>query len=219
MSHSSEEETDVSESELDDYKDKCYSQLKNKRLKVKMTDTIFRCPYCPGKKKQDYLYKDLLQHASGIGRGSQSRSTKEKARHLALVKYMERYLASKGPSQPTPKTGPPKGNDTNGLFVWPWVGIVRNITVEWKDGRYVGESGTRLRDDLATQGFNPVRVHPLWSYRGHSGCAIVEFNRDWPGFTNAIMFEKAFEADHRGKRDWETCKAPWREVVWLGCAG
>ena len=33
--------------------------------------------------------------------------------------------------------------------------------------------------------------------------AIVEFGKDWPGFSNAITFDKAFEADHHGKHDYK----------------
>ncbi|XP_058217835.1 protein INVOLVED IN DE NOVO 2-like [Rhododendron vialii] len=85
------------------------------------------------------------------------------------------------------------------LFVWPWVGIVANIPVEKKDGCYIGKSGSNLRDKLAAQDFNPVRVNPLWNYKGHSGFAVVEFNRDWPGFYNAMMFEKTFESNQKGR--------------------
>ncbi|KAL6952754.1 hypothetical protein U1Q18_050276 [Sarracenia purpurea var. burkii] len=87
------------------------------------------------------------------------------------------------------------------LFVWPWMGIVANIPVEEKDGRYVRDGGSMLKHDLAAQGFKPVRVHPLWNYKGHSGFAVVEFDRDWLGFTNGMKFEKCFEANHRGKKD------------------
>ncbi|KAL6963247.1 hypothetical protein U1Q18_049782 [Sarracenia purpurea var. burkii] len=92
------------------------------------------------------------------------------------------------------------------LFVWPWMGIVANIPVEEKGGRYVGEGGSKLRHDLAAQGFEPLRVHPLWNYKGHSGFAVVEFDRDWSGFTNGMKFEKSFEANHRGKEDFYTAK-------------
>lgn len=78
-----------------------------------------------------------------------------------------------------------------------------NIPVERNGGKYVGESGTKLREDFAKQGFNPVKVQPLWSYRGHCGFAVVEFRRDWPGFS-AMMFEKSFESKYCGKRDYRT---------------
>ena len=68
------------------------------------SDETFICPYCP-ERKQDYKYRELLNHASGVGRSSsEKRSAKEKANHLALVKYLEKDLAyMDGPSKPVDK--------------------------------------------------------------------------------------------------------------------
>jgi hypothetical protein len=84
------------------------------------------------------------------------------------------------------------------------MGVVANIPTQVKDGRRVGESGSKLRHELATKGFDPVTVHPLWSCFGHSGLAVVEFKKDWDGFNNAIMFEKDFDLNHCGKKDYVT---------------
>lgn len=187
MTYSSEE-TDLSESELEEYKYKYYKKLKGGDLKVKISNSAYRCPFCPAEKKVDYPYKELLRHASEICR-SRSRGVREVAQHLALEKYINRYLTVKDQSD-------------DQLFVYPWVGIVANIkTQRGADGRYVGESGTKLRDEFRNKGFNPQKVHPLWNHRGHSGFAVVEFHKDWAGFRNAIMFEKSFEVDHHGKKD------------------
>ncbi|XP_059626604.1 factor of DNA methylation 4-like [Cornus florida] len=201
MSYSSEEETDFSKLELEEYREKYYEQLKNGSVKVQIADEKYRCPFCQGK-KQNYAYKDLLQHANGVGKGSKKRGIKEKGKHLGLARYMKKYLDVKGsPSESTRQNSDyAKGKDVNELFVWPWMGIVANIPLEWKDERW--ESGSKLRDDLARKGFNPVRVRLLWNCRCHSGYAIVEFQKDWLGFNNAMMFEKTFEADHKGKRDY-----------------
>uniref|UniRef100_A0ACD5VJF9 Uncharacterized protein n=1 Tax=Avena sativa TaxID=4498 RepID=A0ACD5VJF9_AVESA len=51
--------------------------------------------------------------------------------------------------------------------------------------------------------FCPLKVIPLWTSRGHTGNAIVEFGRDWNGFRNALAFEKYFEAEGYGKSDWK----------------
>ncbi|XP_059455893.1 protein INVOLVED IN DE NOVO 2 [Corylus avellana] len=197
-------DTDISESEMDEYEDKSYEELKSGNHNFKNSDETFACPYCPKKRKRDYLYKDLLQHASGVGKSSSDkRSAKEKANHLALVKYLEKDLA--GPSKPADKSDPPIDCDHDEKIVWPWTGVVVNMpTRRTDDGRYVGESGSKLRDELKSRGFNPIRVHPLWNFRGHSGSAIVEFHKDWPGLHNAMSFERAYEADHHGKKDWHT---------------
>lgn len=104
---------------------------------------------------------------------------------------------------PDTQTDPLADHDRDEMFVWPWIGVVVNIPTEYKDGRNVGESGSKLRDQLTRRGFNPTRVRPLWNYQGHSGTALVEFNKDWSGFGNAMAYEKAYEADHHGKKDWK----------------
>lgn len=35
------------------------------------------------------------------------------------------------------------------IFVWPWKGIVANLPAVLNNGRYVGESGSKLRDELS----------------------------------------------------------------------
>lgn len=84
--------------------------------------------------------------------------------------------------------------------------VVANIPTQYKDGRFVGDSGRKLKEEWEAQGYNPVKVHPMWNFKGHSGFAIVEFERNWAGFTNAMTFEKAFEAKKQGKRDWSSAR-------------
>jgi hypothetical protein len=87
--------------------------------------------------------------------------------------------------------------------VWPWTGIVINIpTIQTEDGRCIGESGSKLRDEYRSKGFNPRRVRTLWNDWGHTGAAVVEFDKSWIGLYNAVAFERAYELDHHGKKDW-----------------
>ncbi|KAJ6432642.1 hypothetical protein OIU84_019810 [Salix udensis] len=280
MDHSSDEEIDASgsDSEMEEYENEAYEELKDGKLRVKISDESFACPFCPQRKRQAYLYKDLLQHATGVGKSrSEKRSTKEKANHLALVKYLEKDIPAAGStsqpvgetdphsdcshvekidvsqsemdncedksyeelkngnhqhatgvgkslsekrtakekadhlalvkylekdlaaagssSQPAGKTENLSGCSQNDKFVWPWTGGLRM-------GDLLEKAGSKFRDELKRRGFNPTRVHPLWNFRGHSGTAIVEFNKDWPGLHNAISFEKAYEADQQGKKEW-----------------
>uniref|UniRef100_A0A6N2LIK8 XS domain-containing protein n=1 Tax=Salix viminalis TaxID=40686 RepID=A0A6N2LIK8_SALVM len=46
-------------------------------------------------------------------------------------------------------------SDKERLFVWPWTGVVANIRTQVKDGRR--ESGSKLRHELATKGFDHLR--------------------------------------------------------------
>ncbi|GAV78267.1 XS domain-containing protein/XH domain-containing protein/zf-XS domain-containing protein [Cephalotus follicularis] len=330
MPYTSEDEMVYSQYELQDYKDKCYDDLKRGKVKVRVSGSMHRCPYCSG---HDYHLKELLRHASGIGR-SRHRRFREKAQHLALEKFIHRHLSvtdhqsrslehaikdhrsqplehgikdhrsqppecgikdhrsqppehgikdhrsqppehgikdhrsqppelgikdhRSQPSERAIKCHPPQPServikdhrsqplkcaikdnrsrpskrvitserpnshdyDPQQLFVHPWVGIVANIKTQIQGGRHVGESGSKLKDGLARKGFNPVRVHPLWSRWGHSGFAIVEFNKDWAGFKNAIMFEKSFEVDHRGKEHYYAAKDPGDQLYgWVARDG
>ncbi|KAK9683312.1 hypothetical protein RND81_10G131200 [Saponaria officinalis] len=206
MGYSSEEDTDISESEVDDYGEKTYEELKKGEHEVKVSEDKFTCPYCPKKRKRDYLYKELLQHASGIGNANSSkRRAREKANHLGLAKFLENEVqngASSSKSNKAADEDPISACDHDEQLVWPWIGIVVNIPTQYRDGRYVGESGSKMRDDLRARGFNPKRVHPLWNFRGHSGTAVVEFNKDWLGLNNALSFEKDYELNQHGKQHW-----------------
>ncbi|XP_059626605.1 factor of DNA methylation 4-like [Cornus florida] len=321
MTHRRREKYDSADSELEDYKYEYYKDLRDGRFRVKVSEKIFRCPYC----RKDYDdYKELVRHASRIGRDSRSAGFKDRARHLGLVKYLEKHIDVKGTrstgtrstepaaekhihgesnssrsfrrttalvdgyksqrnmdvkgtqstepvekhidgesklSQSSRRTtalvdgynsrkstlfSPPlstfepvkgytdaksvpqsvtgttelverhidasqsttktvkysKHKATEEFFVWPWMAIVANIPVTNKEGQYVGDCGKKLREEWINQGYNPVKVHPLWSYQGHSGFAIVEFNKDWAGFKNAMTFEKSFEVKNQGKMDY-----------------
>ncbi|XP_024927008.3 factor of DNA methylation 4 isoform X1 [Ziziphus jujuba] len=215
MTHRSIKETKISKSDLEDCEYRCYEELKNGTFKVKASNSTYRCPFCPEKSKTNYFLKELLRHAARISRESKSSSLKEKARHFALERYIKRHLDLKDRSEPPPKIechehvrgrdrdrDRDREHDRDQLFVVPWMGILANIKTTLDDDRHVGESGSKLRNELMREGFNPVKVHPLWSWKGHSGFAIVEFNKDWAGFKNAMSFEKSFEVKHCGKRDY-----------------
>ncbi|KAJ8770980.1 hypothetical protein K2173_022881 [Erythroxylum novogranatense] len=202
MHHNSREKPDIRESQLKDYKCKYYHEMKRGIIRVKVSNSLYNCSYCHGRRK-DYQLKELHQHASSVGRGSRWRSIREKAWHLALEDYLKRYLIDKETSECYPKTDSHIINNykKDQLFVWPWVGIIANIQTQLVNGRRVGESGKKLKDQLAADGFDLVKVDPLWSHHGHSGFAIVEFKKDWGGFENAIMFDKKFEVSCCGRKE------------------
>ncbi|KAL9235309.1 hypothetical protein vseg_010076 [Gypsophila vaccaria] len=223
MRHSSEEDTDLSESELEDYIDDIYRRLKKERYEVKISTNTFRCPFCRGKRRQEYSYNDLLQHAKGMGKSSRSGQLKEKGDHIALADYLNRYHRPRVSTKSTPekstsdvlresgkhseKKSPHLAYDRNEKFVWPWKGIVANLPVQKQNGRYVGESGSKLKVELAKKGYNPLKVIPLWNHEGHSGFAIVNFNTDYIGLANAMSFEKSFESEQCGRRAWYTSRS------------
>ncbi|KAL8153285.1 hypothetical protein V2J09_011045 [Rumex salicifolius] len=191
---SSEAESDISESEIDDYVSKPYEELEQGKHQVRKPNGALRCPFCLGKKKQEYVYKDLMQHASGVGKGSVNRSAKQKANHLALAKFMENYLSSGleqpviWPPEPVPVAHPVAQRE---LFCWPWTGIVVNLSNEDKE---------HLKNLLCR--FKPVDVEVF----SQNMQAVIVFEKDWTGFHNAREFERSFEAGKHGRKEWNEQK-------------
>ncbi|CAM0876245.1 unnamed protein product [Alopecurus aequalis] len=200
MEHSSEEESEISDSEIDEYKDKIYAQLRAGKPKVQYGEKTFRCPFCLGKKKQDYNGKDLLQHASGIGAASK-RKPRLRAAHLALAEFVKNDLASS--QEPSlqlaiAECNPPKKEEQE--FVWPWMGILVNVPTDLKCANFVQECEDRLGSHLAR--FRPCRVIVKLDSNGQIDHSIIKFAEDWTGLVDAFAFEKHFIVEKYGKTDW-----------------
>ncbi|KAL5220257.1 hypothetical protein ABZP36_024970 [Zizania latifolia] len=212
MSHSSDEDSEISDSEIDEYEGKFYARLAAGEFKVKDGQS-YSCPFCKGKKKKDYNINILIQHASGVGTAP-NRQAKEKAAHRALAKHLKNGLAKSSeplsqtvvvePLSQTVVVEPKPLPNRDEKFVWPWMGVLVNVPTEWKDGRQVGQSGNRMKEQLSR--FCALKVIPLWNFRGHTGNSIVEFGKDWNGFRNALAFENYFEAEGYGRGDWKEKK-------------
>lgn len=305
-----------SRTEMRDMEDRYYRDMKDGTRKVKISESLFRCPFCYRDGKRDYEFDKLLRHASAIGRSSHTKDGREKARHLSLERFMKKYLRPQERPKHTPtpdissrpeedltrkwksslsttaegelnsieKSSSPcvvkvesksvSGDDPgrsgeerpkfsdkpnsslslppakrpcltagakegeepvqqiglshgarfvpnysqrlyllgaagNGdqMFVHPWKGILANIKRTFKDGRFAGESGSKIKEELASKGFNPHKVTPLWKGRlGFTGFAIVDFGKEWEGFRNATKFETHFEVNQCGKRDYDAAR-------------
>ncbi|PHT46751.1 hypothetical protein CQW23_15909 [Capsicum baccatum] len=276
MSHRRLRRSGSTDSELEELKHKFYKDLRDGIVKIRRSGKkYYNCPYCHYSSKE-YDSQELRRHSSRIGRDSKSASFRDKAKHLGLIKYLDRYMdadknmsqssqsryselsgkssqyAERNPIDPSQITEKSEGgrnfymSDDRTIealdrrpvdgaeseitkddlrtqpllasgkpfiskadddpIVFPWMGIVANIPVEMSGGKYVGKSGSNLKKEWTEKGFNPVKVHPLWNFRGHTGYAIVEFKGDWSGFTNAMAFGRAFELDNHGKRDWNSVR-------------
>ncbi|KAJ4893457.1 Factor of DNA methylation 3 [Raphanus sativus] len=206
---------------MTDYENNLYKKLKSGKLEVRVSYRTFLCPYCP--KQKVGLYIDILQHASGVGNScSKKRSLTEKASHRALAKYLRKDLADYASATVSKRSklalasalSPAVTGEVSLAYddqfeklVWPWKGILVNIpTKKGHDGMCcTGESGPQLKDELIRRGFNPIRVRTVWDCFGHSGTGIVEFNRDWNGLNDALLFKKAYQEDGHGKKDWLSC--------------
>ncbi|CAF2051078.1 unnamed protein product [Brassica rapa] len=313
--------------ELDDLEYRYYSEMKDGTRKVKISDSLFRCPFCYLDRKRDYNFDDLLRHAYNISGSSRTKDGREIARHLALERYMKKYLrplerpssdvsslhtevltgswitagssssaagevnssvvkssspciaeaepmSVSGGDDPVPsgeerQMFSPKHNSSlsnqdnthpskracltaggkegeepvqqsglshgaprypqrrdplaarnDGLmFVHPWKGILANIsrTFNEKTRKFAGESGSKIREEFVSKGFNPHKVEPLWNGRvGFTGFAIVYFGKDWEAYRNATMFEKHFEVNQCGKRDYDSARDRGEELYgWI----
>ncbi|XP_010486975.1 PREDICTED: factor of DNA methylation 3 [Camelina sativa] len=218
---------------LSNFEKSLYKKLKSGKLEVKVSYRTFLCPYCPDNKKKVGLYLDILQHASGVGNSSsKKRSLTEKASHRALAKYLIKDLSHYATTRISKRLQARTAASTRGgitlpvyddqfeKLVWPWKGILVNIpTTLTQDGlSSTGESGPKLKDELIRRGFNPIRVRTVWDRFGHSGTGIVEFNRDWNGLHDALVFKKAYEADGHGKKDWLCGATDSSLYAWLANA-
>ncbi|CAL4943123.1 unnamed protein product [Urochloa decumbens] len=192
MENSSAEESDDSGSEMPEYKKKIHAQLQAGEMKVKHGEKAFRCPFCKGKKKQDYKLNELLQHATGVGAANQ-RKARERAAHLALAMYLESDLASSSEKSLQLAVVPKHVKNEQDQCVWPWMGILVALP-PWLTDK------DRLRQQFSQ--FRPLEVAILGNPKDQITCAIVEFAKDWSGFDNAITFETHFIQEKYGKADW-----------------
>nr|GMD30609.1 factor of DNA methylation 1 [Ipomoea batatas] len=192
---SSDEESDLSESEINEYKEKPYEELRSGKYKVKGPNGCLRCPFCAGKKKQDYKYKDLLQHATGVGKGSANRSVKQKANHVALAKYLEIDLADEAEPLPQRAVAP----EDNNLYCWPWTGIVVNVSKDNANGTAVEEEDYWLK---RFSKYEAQEVKIFCDDKSRTSQVVIKLKSDWNGYKNAILFENAFEAECHSKKEW-----------------
>ncbi|KAL8226115.1 hypothetical protein R6Q57_018672 [Mikania cordata] len=219
MEYSSGEESEFSDSEIAEYKDKPYEQLRNGTLKVKYPNGILRCPFCAGKKKQNFKYKDLHQHASGVSKGSSNRNAKQKANHLALTLYLENELADEAetPLKVAAPVATAPISEERDLFCWPWTGIVVNMVKELDNADDYENTEYWMK---RFSKFKPEVVELLTDDKTQSAIVLVRFNNDWIGFKNAMEFEKSFEAAHHSRKEWNASENPKGSSIfaWLARA-
>ncbi|KAJ0746171.1 putative XS domain-containing protein [Helianthus annuus] len=201
--------------EFEEYvRHKYYEKLKDGCLKVRFSDKFLKCPFCHESK--DYSYNDLLRHADRIASKSKTTSYKEKAKHTGLIEYLERDFHAKIKCfDSTSVNLTPNRNANEELIVWPWMAVVSNIPVEYKN-----DCGKKLTADWITEGYSPVEDHLLLKWHGFSGLAVVEFGKTWDGFYHVMKFIKAFEVNKHGRKDWfdrEKCKDD-KLYAWIATA-
>ncbi|WOL14902.1 hypothetical protein Cni_G23683 [Canna indica] len=222
IAQSSDEDTEVSDSEVEEYEEENYTALKTGDHRIRNPDGTFRCPYCAGKKKQDYQFKDLLQHATGIG-ASSSRKGLMRAQHRAFARFLKHDIAPSlslppsalkvaAPAACVPIPPPPSSSSVPSsaaaaseptceeeLFVWPWMAVLVNLP-------HSAIEGDGLKEQLVDFDFNPADTVLLHeddnNGKSTSATVIVKFHKSWAGFKNAMDFENHFSASRHGKKEW-----------------
>ncbi|KAK9747826.1 hypothetical protein RND81_02G016800 [Saponaria officinalis] len=209
MEYSSDEESGISDSEIEEYMKKPYEDIQTGKYKIKNGNGTLRCPFCAGKKKREFEIKDLYQHASGVAKGAAHRSAKQKAIHLALAKYLEVDLGFNTetcrPSEPEPET-----TDRQKLYCWPWVGIVVNI---------VKKAGSEFWMKTFSK-YKPLAVEVFDNEEPQASKAVVHFDEGLSGYFNAVEFEKSFEAGRRSKKEYLANEGHLDHGIygWIACA-
>ncbi|KAJ4884772.1 Factor of DNA methylation 5 [Raphanus sativus] len=223
MANSSESEaseSEVSESEIADYSEKPYKQMRDGVLKVKLKADTFKCPFCSGKKKQHYKYKELLAHSSGVARGSATRNCKQKANHLALSKYLQNELAGNAepPRLQLTVYSADKQNQASvsDVYVWPWMGIVISPLRGNDDDKSLVLDSAYWLKRLAR--FKPLEVKTLWVEEDEAVAVISKFSGGMDGFKRATELEKEYGVKRCGKKDWSYKTGDWRLKTYGWCA-
>ncbi|CAO2826484.1 unnamed protein product [Amaranthus hypochondriacus] len=214
----SDEESGISDSEIEIYAEKPYVGLQTGTYKVMSIKGTLRCPFCAGKKKQDYALKDLHQHASGVAKGAAHRSALQKANHLALARYLEVDLgfvsvqANEAAKAAELQPSDPKEE----VFCWPWIGIVVNILNDPKTGNQSPDSEFLMR---TFSKYKPLGVEVFSNVQEQSAIAIVKFGKEMHGHTNAHQFELSFQASCRSKEEWVANKGNLGSHIygWRAC--
>ncbi|XP_056168940.1 protein INVOLVED IN DE NOVO 2-like isoform X2 [Syzygium oleosum] len=158
------------------------------------------------KRKRVCVDEGDLRHASVVTKNSsKKRYAKEKDSCVSLEEDSEANQENVNVIELPVDTPVNYCNDQ--MFVWPWMGIVVDTRPKKVWTRCcVKESKTQVTGELHRKGFSFIRVQALCDYQNPSQIAVVEFGEDWLGFCNALLFERAYDADHHGRKDWYSSK-------------
>ncbi|CAN6326734.1 unnamed protein product [Urochloa humidicola] len=207
--------TSDGDSKVEAYGAGTFELLVSGNLKVMSDEGVYRCPFCSDDEKE-YNLDDLLQHALGVGTAQSAHDplAKEKADHR-VAKYLKNKLADSSPGsvfQPMLIDPQVPQHTRDDQYVWPWMGILVNMPNE-----FFGKSVNRLKEHFSS--FHPVKVHPVYSNGSPTRDAIVEFRKDWSGFSNARAFESHFMMKGYSKKCWKEIKHGGTEPIgWMARA-
>lgn len=153
MDFDDELESDYESDEAENAETKAQEGLRSGTLKVENSDGTFRCPFSPSKKKQDYRYSEIFQHAQGVSKGK--RGGVAAGNHRALLTYLKDNLAARAQPQAERnlhlEQAVPARFDRNDKLVCPWMGILANIDNHDRrkgDNFRIGPGGADIKEKL-----------------------------------------------------------------------
>uniref|UniRef100_A0A0E0MRB3 Factor of DNA methylation 1-5/IDN2 domain-containing protein n=1 Tax=Oryza rufipogon TaxID=4529 RepID=A0A0E0MRB3_ORYRU len=228
-----EDSSDEGDSEDDseaesDYEERSYGLLRSGNHRVRNPDGTFRCPFCPGKKKQDYKLKDLLQHADGIGASSKRRRHgRERAFHRAFARFVRTdpsfaqdlaaingIATTADASSNSSATGAKEKADANGGTDGSASVAAAAAGNRQEEERFAwpwsgvlaagaGFNAEDFADRVAMFGLDDVVPLVVDDAEGADSFAIVRFANGWGGFGDALTLENHFNKNKLGKNEWD----------------
>ncbi|KAI5078566.1 hypothetical protein GOP47_0006237 [Adiantum capillus-veneris] len=206
ISDASSDMSDYTSEEADEFEDIASEELKNGKISLYNNNGELWCPFCSGKKKSQYKYAELIQHATGVSKGK--RGVEAAGKHRALLKHVNVHMSHMAEppkervihlEQETPATETTVKDEK---LVWPWMGVIVNIdNSKVVNGKRVGPGDNEIKTRFSR--FHPKCVNTKWNFHGHQGIAILEFENDMIGYGDAQDFERSFLECGRGRREWE----------------
>ncbi|CAI5475118.1 unnamed protein product [Closterium sp. Yama58-4] len=168
-------------------------------------DGTYRCPFCLGQMKQDYLFNEVKTHAEAQSKGTSKKGAKERRRHKMLVERLMR--ADMQPEKPVravnaaPLQTPAVVEDR---ILWPPVAIVKNLQTYWTYDKIQKRDilGGTTREELEStlKNYGPRKVDVLYNFKGHTGMALLLFEENAKGWEAASKLDKTYNQAGLGRK-------------------
>lgn len=146
------ESDDYDSDELNEAYEEAWGNLKDGSVACLNDDGTFRCPYSPSRKKRTYKYNEILQHAEAVSKGS--RGPAMAGKHVALKEYLEKDMAERAPPQVQRQfhmhqdVAPRVDSEALDKRVYPWMGILQNITRSPSESLRIGARAADIKEKL-----------------------------------------------------------------------
>ncbi|GJP35325.1 hypothetical protein CLOM_g19828 [Closterium sp. NIES-68] len=203
MSDYDDDDNDQLADSDEDELDKDEERIQNPST-IRNPDGTYRCPFCPGQKKQDYRFNEVTKHAEDQAKGSSRKGPKERRRHQMLLQRLMREDLQ--PDKPVrvikvePRETPKIVEDR---ILWPPVAIVKNLqtglTYDANQKKEILGGVTREQIESTFKSYGPRKVEVLYNYKGHTGTALIHFEENAKGWEAASKLDKTYAQSELGR--------------------